>query len=90
MPRDKSPDEAPFELQLEFEHEGIGDYGDQDTMAGEGGLSRNDASLGGDDGMSREDFSCPAFDIRLLVEPVAMAQAAIKCSPEELSQAAAS
>lgn len=59
-------------------------------MGSEGGLSREDDSLGGAAGVYREDDSCPAFDIRLMVEPLPMAQAAIKCTQEELSQAAAS
>jgi hypothetical protein len=75
QPRSKSPVDAPYQLQLEFEHEGITDYGDQDTMSSEGGLSRGDEWLGDfTGGIYKEDDSCPAFDIRLLVEPLTMAQ----------------
>jgi hypothetical protein len=44
-------------------------------MSSEGGLSRGDEWLGDfTGGIYKEDDSCPAFDIRLLVEPLTMAQ----------------
>lgn len=39
-------------------------------MGSEGGLYRDDMA---GSGLYREDDSCPAFDIRLLVEPLSMA-----------------
>jgi hypothetical protein len=52
-------------------------------MSSEGGLSRDDEWMGG--GASKDESTCPAFDIRLLVEPLTMAQQSIKCTDEELS-----
>jgi hypothetical protein len=62
-------------------------------MGSEGSINRNDEWMGdggGGAGIYNGDDACPAFDIRLIVEPFSMAQQSIRCTPDELSQAATS
>ena len=80
-PEGKKVQDAPYYLQLEYQHSGLGS-GSQDSMTGIGSTDkgRDDDYLGfGDD----EDEKCPAVDIRLLVEPLETARQSLRCSDIE-------
>ena len=83
QPQEKAPEDAPYKLMLEFEHKKLKD-GKDTSMSSATGVARSDDWDPENSDVYAEDESCPAVEVRLLVEPIYQAENSIKCTDQEL------